>query len=93
MKNQTYFFFIDFFCASGTAAADVSSSAGAEASDSFDSGQYTDEALRACRRALITLIKRVGKWGTDLVVVGGLAHLAMALHGRWRSGSSRILMS
>lgn len=35
--------------------------------------QYTPEALRACEKALRTIVSRVGAWGPRLILFGGLA--------------------
>ena len=37
-----------------------------------DLGSYTPEALAACQKALRTLLARIGPWGTNVVLVGGL---------------------
>src|SRR6202167_4206619 len=33
---------------------------------------YTPEALAACEKALRTILKKIGPWGTRLILIGGM---------------------
>jgi hypothetical protein len=33
---------------------------------------YTPEALAACKKALGTILKKIGPWGTRLILIGGM---------------------
>lgn len=35
--------------------------------------EYTPQAVEACEKALRTLLTRIGPWGTQLVLIGGMA--------------------
>ncbi|MEP6621541.1 MAG: hypothetical protein ABJE47_19595 [bacterium] len=35
--------------------------------------EYTPEAVRACEKALRTLLSKIGPWGAQLVLIGGMA--------------------
>lgn len=34
---------------------------------------YTPKALAACEKALRTILKKIGPWGTQLILIGGMA--------------------